>query len=280
MCGRYRLSRRKQLIAEYFETENEVDWEPRYNIAPSQPVGIIRQDPSRPERHFSLARWGLIPSWATDASIGFKTINARAETVASKPAFHDAFISRRCLLPADGFFEWRRSGREKQPFHFGMQDHSLFAFAGLWDRWKDPGGPVIESCTILTTTPNALLADVHDRMPVILRQENYDLWLDPGFKDGKALAELLAPFDASQMRSFPVSTKDQRGGERRPRLRCTLAEFSASSKCPFRVARPLTLHEPPLPSQRTPLWFVRGCSLPAGKRSEFPSCHPGFSGAS
>ena len=108
MCGRYRLSRRKQMIEEYFETESEVDWEPRYNIAPSQPVGIIRQDPSKPERHFSLARWGLIPSWATDASIGFKTINARAETVADKPAFRDAFVSRRCLLPADGFFEWVR----------------------------------------------------------------------------------------------------------------------------------------------------------------------------
>ncbi len=108
MCGRYRLSRRKQLIAEYFDTDNEVDWEPRYNIAPSQPVGIIRQYPSTPKRHFSLARWGLIPSWATDATIGFKTINARAETVASKPAFRDAFVSRRCLLPADGFFEWVR----------------------------------------------------------------------------------------------------------------------------------------------------------------------------
>jgi putative SOS response-associated peptidase YedK len=150
----------------------------------------------QPERHFSLARWGLIPSWASDASIGFKTINARAETVASKPAFRDAFVSRRCLLPADGFFEWRRSGREKQPFHFGMQDDSLFAFAGLWDRWRDPAGAVIESCSILTTTPNSLLADIHDRMPVILRQENYDLWLDPGFKDVKALAEVLVPFDA------------------------------------------------------------------------------------
>src|SRR5271157_2676624 len=139
MCGRYRLSRRKQLIAEYFDTDNEVDWEPRYNIAPSQPVGIIRQDPSTPERHFSLARWGLIPSWATDASIGFKTINARSETVASKPAFRDSFTSRRCLLPADGVFEWSRSGKEKQPFHFGMHDGSLFVFAGLWDRWRDPG---------------------------------------------------------------------------------------------------------------------------------------------
>ncbi len=207
MCGRYRLSRRKQLITEYFETDNEVDWEPRYNNAPSQPVGIIRQDPSRPERHFSLARWGLIPSWATDASIGFKTINARAETVASRPAFRDAFVSRRCLLPADGFFEWMRSGREKQPFHFGMQDDSLFAFAGLWDRWRDPAGAVIESCSILTTTPNSLLGDIHDRMPVILLPERYDLWLDPGFNDVKALAEVLVPFDAAQMRRFPVSTR-------------------------------------------------------------------------
>jgi putative SOS response-associated peptidase YedK len=104
-------------------------------------------------------------------------------------------------------FEWRRSGKEKQPFHFGMQDDSLFAFAGLWDQWTDPNGTAIESCTILTTTPNSLLADVHDRMPVILRQENYDLWLDPGFKNAKALAEILVPFDAKQMKSFPVSTR-------------------------------------------------------------------------
>ena len=207
MCGRYRLSRRKQMIAEYFETDNEVDWEPRYNIAPSQQVGIVRQDPSRRTRHFSLARWGLIPSWARDASIGSKTINARSETVVSKPAFRDAFSSRRCLLPADGFFEWRRSGREKQPFHFGMQDDSLFAFAGLWDRWRDPAGAVIESCSILTTTPNSLLADIHDRMPVILREESYDLWLDAGFKDVKALAGVLVPFDAAQMRCYPVSTR-------------------------------------------------------------------------
>ena len=108
MCGRYRLSRRKEMIAEYFETNNEVDWEPRYNIAPSQQVGIVRQDPSRRTRHFSLARWGLIPSWARDASIGSKTINARSETAVSRPAFRDAFSSRRCLLPADGFFEWSR----------------------------------------------------------------------------------------------------------------------------------------------------------------------------
>jgi putative SOS response-associated peptidase YedK len=207
MCGRYRLSRRKQVIQEYFDTADEVDWEPRYNIAPSQDVGIIRQDPSRPERRFSLARWGLIPSWASDASIGCKTINARAETVVSKPAFRDAFTSRRCLIPTDGFYEWKRAAKTKQPFHVGLEDDSLFAFAGLWDRWRDPDGAVIESCSILTTTPNSLLADIHDRMPVILRQEDYDLWLDPGFQDVKALGGLLVSFNAAKMRRFPVSTR-------------------------------------------------------------------------
>jgi len=206
MCGRYRLSRRKQLIAEYFETESEVDWEPRYNVAPSQDVGIIRQDVSMPKRHFSRARWGLIPSWANDAKIGFSTINARAETVTNKPAFRDAFTSRRCLIPADGFYEWQRTGR-KQPFHFGMHDDSLFAFAGLWDRWTDPTGTIIESCSILTTTANTMLANLHHRMPVILSKDTYDLWLDPGFKNGKELEHLLVSFDPAQMRCFPVSTR-------------------------------------------------------------------------
>jgi putative SOS response-associated peptidase YedK len=207
MCGRYRLSRRKQLIHEYFDTTDEVDWEPRYNIAPSQSVGIIRQDPAQPERGFSLARWGLIPYWAKDSSIGYKLINARSETVTSKPAFREAFESRRCLIPADGFYEWKRAEKAKQPFHFGMADDSLFAFAGLWDRWKDASGQTVESCSILTTMPNALLADVHDRMPVILRAEVYDLWLDPGFRRVDALKEMLNPFDATLMRRYPVSTR-------------------------------------------------------------------------
>src|SRR5271169_3941763 len=194
MCGRYRLSRRKQLIQEYFDTADEVDWEPRYNIAPSQSLGVIRQDREKPERHFSLARWGLIPYWAKDPSIGYKLINARSETVSSKPAFRDAFERQRCLIPADGFYEWRRVGRAKQPFHFGMADDSLFAFAGLWDRWKDATGQVVESCSILTTMPNPLLADVHERMPVILGPEHYDLWLDPGFKRVQAVKEMLGPF--------------------------------------------------------------------------------------
>jgi putative SOS response-associated peptidase YedK len=249
MCGRYRLSRRKQMIAEYFETDTEVDWEPRYNIAPSQQVGIIRQSPSRPDRHFSLARWGLIPSWASDASISSKTINARSETVVTKPAFRDAFSSRRCLLPADGFFEWRRQGKEKQPFHFGMQDDSLFAFAGLWDRWRDPAGAVIESCSILTTTPNSLLADMHDRMPVILRQESYALWPRCRLQgcEGSRGGSSSGRRGADEMLSGQY--KDQRGGERRSRLHHALAGSTASSECPFRIAQRLILAEPASPSR-------------------------------
>jgi SOS response associated peptidase (SRAP) len=139
MCGRYRLSRRKQLIDEYFGTVSDDDWTPRYNIAPTQPVPVIRQNPNEPSRELSLMRWGLIPSWAKDSSVAAQTINARSETAATKPAFRDALVSRRCLIPADGFYEWWRIGQqEKQPYCFEVNDGELFAFAGLWDRWKDP----------------------------------------------------------------------------------------------------------------------------------------------
>jgi putative SOS response-associated peptidase YedK len=207
MCGRYRLSRRKELIAEYFDIDGDVEWEPRYNVAPTQNVGIIRQAGPKPERHLALARWGLIPAWAKDATIGQRAFNARSETVASKPAFKEAFRRQRCLIPADGFYEWRRGAAGKQPLHFGMSDDSLLAFAGLWDCWRGPGGDVVESCTILTTTPNSLLADVHDRMPVILDRQHYDRWLDPGLQNVKELAGMLKPFDAASMKRYPVSTR-------------------------------------------------------------------------
>ena len=149
MCGRYRLSRRKQLVEEYFGTDSgEHDWNPRYNIAPSQPVPTIRQDARELVRRFSIMRWGLIPSWSKDPSIGYKTINARSETVANAPSFREPFKSQRCLIPADGFYEWQRSGKSKQPYCFEVNDGELFAFAGLWDRWTNPQGGPIESCTI------------------------------------------------------------------------------------------------------------------------------------
>jgi putative SOS response-associated peptidase YedK len=190
MCGRYRLSRRKQLVEEYFDCGSyEADWNPRYNIAPTQLVPVIRQNAKE------------------DASGAARMINARSETAGTKPAFRDALKSRRCLIPADGFYEWKRDGKTKQPYCFEVGESDLFAFAGLWDRWKDPSGNWIKTCSILTTTPNTLTAVVHDRMPVILDRGGYDLWLDPGMRDAGAASDLLKPYDARLMRCYPVSTR-------------------------------------------------------------------------
>jgi putative SOS response-associated peptidase YedK len=207
MCGRYRLSRRKQLVEEYFDASGEEDWNPQYNIAPTQFVPVIRQHPKEPNRVLSLMRWGLIPSWAKDISGAASMINARAETAAEKPAFRDPIRFRRCLIPADGFYEWRRTGGTKQPFCFEVNGGELFAFAGLWDGWRDPSGQWVKSCSVLTTTPNAVASVIHDRMPVILTTNDYDLWLDPGTTNIGALCHLLKPLDARVMRSYPVSDR-------------------------------------------------------------------------
>jgi putative SOS response-associated peptidase YedK len=207
MCGRYRLSRRKQPVEEYFDCTGEEDWSPRYNIAPTQPIPMIRQHPKEPVRQISTMRWGLIPSWSKDTSGAASMINARSETAATKPAFRDPIRLRRCLIPADGFYEWSRTQKAKQPFCFEVNDGGLFAFAGLWDRWKDPSGGWIKTCSILTTTPNAVTTAVHDRMPVILHPDSYDLWLDPGMTDVQVASEFLKPFDPSLMRCYPVSTR-------------------------------------------------------------------------
>jgi len=211
MCGRYRLSRRKQIIEEHFDSvSGDEDWTPRYNIAPTQYVPIIRQNPKEPRRELSLVRWGLIPSWAKDASGAAKMINARSETAATLPAFRDAFKLRRCLIPADGFYEWARTRPSRQPYCFEVNEGQLFAFAGLWEGWRDPSGTWIKTCTVLTTAPNAVTSPVHDRMPVILEPDSYDLWLDPGFTDVTAVADLLKPYDARLMRCYPVSTRINR----------------------------------------------------------------------
>ena len=152
----------------------------------------------------SLMRWGLIPSWAKDSSIAASMINARSETVHQKPAFRDAVKSRRCLIPADGFYEWVRTAKPKQPYCFEVHNGELFAFAGLWDGWKDPNGNWIRTCSILTTTPNTVTSPIHDRMPVILNPDSYDLWLDPGMQNAAAISELLKPCDARLMGCYPV----------------------------------------------------------------------------
>jgi len=204
MCGRYRLSRRKEILAEHFGADlDDVDWEPRYNIAPTQTAPVVRSSGGDVPK-VSMMRWGIVPSWAVDPAIGARTINARAETVASKPSFGVPFRTQRCLVPADAFYEWRRRAKQKQPFCFEVKDGATFAFAGLWDRWHGPDHHLIESFTILTTTPNKLMADVHERMPVILAPESYQCWLDSRMRDESRLAALLRPYDSTAMRRYPV----------------------------------------------------------------------------
>ena len=159
MCGRYRLARQKEILAEVFDVGDDDDWSPRYNIAPSQSVPVVRQAATRPARSISVIRWGLIPFWAKDAKAGYKMINARAETIAEKPAFREPLLSRRCLIPADGFYEWSKFSKGKSPFCFTLADDSVFAFAGIWDRWMNPERELLETCSIITTSANALLPE-------------------------------------------------------------------------------------------------------------------------
>lgn len=184
-----------------------LDWVPRYNVAPGQEIAVVRQDATEPVRRLLPMRWGLIPSWVEDSSVGYKMINARSETLATMPAFREPFRLRRCLIPADGFYEWKREGKSKLPFCFTLADEAVFAFAGIWERWKNPQGQWIKSCSILTTAANELTRDIHNRMPVILSREVYDLWLDPGFTGVSELQPLLKPYPAESMRRYPVSQR-------------------------------------------------------------------------
>jgi putative SOS response-associated peptidase YedK len=205
MCGRFRLSKTDKEVMKQFGVEIDPDYSPRYNISPSQQVGVLKHDEAG-VMQMAIQRWGLIPGWAKDIKIGYKMINARSETILEKPSFRTAFKKRRCLIPADGFYEWKKEGTNKQPFHFGMKDDSLFAFAGIWEVWKSPEGTVVESCAILTTTPNELVADVHDRMPVILPTAQYELWLTAEAERVAQLQDLLVPYPASEMKKYPVSS--------------------------------------------------------------------------
>jgi len=191
MCGRYTLKTTPDVVADQFHFEELSDLKPRYNIAPSQLVACVRITSGSTTREGSILRWGLIPSWAKDPAIGMKLINARAETVAEKPSFRKSFKQRRCLVLADGFYEWQKAGRVKQPYYIRMKDDRPFAFAGLWEHWASPGGQVIETCALLTIEPNELMAPIHSRMPVILNPDAYDDWLDPDQQNVARLATLL-----------------------------------------------------------------------------------------
>ncbi len=209
MCGRYTLSQSAEAIAksfDIFDIQDIPSLKPQYNIAPTQAVLAVLQNQESHKRQLQRFRWGLIPSWAKDASMGAKLINARAETVAEKPSFRAAFKRRRCLVVADGFYEWQRQEGKKQPFYFQLQDKQPFAFAGLWEHWQPPEGEEITSCTILTTNANELMQPIHDRIPVILQPEDYDLWLDVQLQDPEMLKPLLQSFPAEAMTAYPVST--------------------------------------------------------------------------
>ena len=207
MCGRFTLFEADTILSKEFGAPIPFDLKPRYNVAPSQQVAAVRSWTDSGKREFSLFRWGLIPSWAKDASIGNKMINARAETVAEKPSFRNAFRHRRCLVPMNGFFEWQKRGIYKKPYFIALGDKRVMAVAGLWERWEGAGGPPVESCTLLTTEANELIAPMHNRMPVIVAPGNFELWLNVPEQDFAALRPLLTPYPPGEMFTRPVSLR-------------------------------------------------------------------------
>lgn len=204
MCGRYFIALKYDDLETAFpEFERPVTWEPRYNVAPTQPVPVVANDG---ENRIDFFRWGLVPSWAKDAGIGARMINARAETLAEKPSFRAAYRRRRCLILADGFYEWRTEPgqRVKTPMAIRLKSGTPFAFAGLWELWRPDDTPLL-TCTIITTEPNALLEPIHNRMPVVLPRDAYEAWLAPGERDPRDLQHLLTPYPAEEMVAYPVS---------------------------------------------------------------------------
>ena len=210
---------------EFFDIE--LPHSPRYNIAPTQPVLAVTNDEGRQPAYL---RWGLIPSWAKSASVGNRLINARAETVAERPSFRTALASRRCLVIADGFYEWQRVGNARKPMRVAMKSGELFAFAGLWDSWRDPAGDIVRSCTIITTEPNELLRPIHNRMPVILPKELESFWLDDEVQDPLALADILSPYSAEAMQAYAVSSLVNRPSNESPEVAIPVGQESPSSR--------------------------------------------------
>jgi putative SOS response-associated peptidase YedK len=203
MCGRFTLTADVNTLQESFPfVEMPQGMQPHYNIAPTQPVAVVPNDGRNRLDYFI---WGLIPSWAKDPNIGSRLINARAETLQEKPSFRTAFRRRRCLVLADGFYEWKQGERGKTPMYIRLASGKPFAFAGLWESWNAPDGSNVLSCTIITTQPNELMATIHNRMPVILLEESYSIWLESGEADPQRLAGLLKPYPAAQMQAYPVS---------------------------------------------------------------------------
>jgi putative SOS response-associated peptidase YedK len=204
MCGRFVQHSDPEIYASQFELDRVCETRPRDNVAPTQAALAVRQTADG-SRELVPLRWGLIPAWSKGPDSRYSMINARADTIATKPAYRDAFKHRRCLIPAEGFYEWEAEGTSKTPYLIRRVDGAPFALAGLWERWKRPEGKPIESCTIVVTSANALVGQIHDRMPVILGQNDYAAWLDPKTKDAKQLRAMLRPADPDDWTLHPVS---------------------------------------------------------------------------
>lgn len=207
MCGRFIQADSGRVLARQQGLSLPADYAPRYNVAPSQSVLAMRTANDGPE--LVWLRWGLLPAWSREPQLRYATINARAETVAEKPAYRQAFRQRRCLIPADGFYEWRKLADRKQPYYIGMEDGAPFVFAGLWEYWAREG-TTVASCTIVVTQANERIAEIHDRMPVILSPEDYEVWLNPAEQDPNRLLPLLRSYPATRMTLWPVGQKVNR----------------------------------------------------------------------
>jgi putative SOS response-associated peptidase YedK len=205
MCGRFVLEHSPEQLMKVYRLTSMPDLSPRYNIAPSQQIAVVRQQKSG-DRELSFLQWGLIPSWSKDSATGYKMINARSETVHEKPSFKQAFHARRCIIPASGFYEWQKAGKEKIPHYIRLRDGDIMSLAGLWERWKSPEGEDLETCTILTTAANSLLKKLHDRMPVILHRAEFDIWLDRDIDDVSRLTEVFHPYPSDQLEEDVVTT--------------------------------------------------------------------------
>lgn len=216
MCGRFALKAPVAELAAHFGLDESVDLAPRYNIAPGTDIPAIRLSPEG-KRVMHMLRWGLVPHWAKDPSIGASLCNARGETVAKKPSFRDAFKRRRCLVPADGFYEWKTEGRQKQPYYFSIKSGESFALGGLWESWRAPDCDILRTCCLITVNPNEIMLPVHDRMPVIVSPDNYEEWLTG---ESDVVQALVKPFPTEEMQAWAVNRRVSRSGEEGADLIC------------------------------------------------------------
>jgi len=216
MCGRYTIIASPEALRALFRYEEQPNFPPRYNVAPTQPIAIVRLVDGK--RHFALVRWGLLPSWVKDPKTFTLLINARGESAAEKPAFRAAMKRRRCLIPADGFYEWQAAGDRKRPFYVRAKSGAPLAFAGLWESWTGPNGEELETAAIVTTRANRTLAPIHERMPVIVPPEGFDLWLDGATVDATTASALIAPAPDNLLEAYEISTAVNRTANDNPKL--------------------------------------------------------------